>query len=699
MSIKSEISKIRNVGIMAHIDAGKTTVSERLLFYTGKNYKVGEVHEGQATMDWMEQERERGITITSAATTIPWREHSITLIDTPGHVDFTAEVERSLRVLDGAIALFCAVGGVQPQSEKVWKQSEKYGVPKIAFINKMDRTGADFLNVVKKIQNILGANAVPIVIPIGKEEIFKGVIDLIEMKAILYDDETLGQKYQVMEIPKDKMEKALKWRTNLVEKCAEQDDKLLEKFLETGDLSREEITGIIRKATIARKVVPVFCGSAFKNKGIQKLLDGIVDFLPAPDDLPEIKGIAPDEAKLPQPARPNSPEAPFSALVFKIMSDRHMGKLSYIRIYSGKLKSGETVLNSTRRCEQRIGRLLRMHANKQEAIEMASAGDIVAVVGLGEAKTGDTLCNLKHPIILESIEFPTPVMSISVNPASRLDSEKMFNALHRLADEDPTFVVRQESETKETIIAGMGELHLEIIVDRMKREYGVNVATGKPEVAFRETPTITIEGEYKHVKQSGGRGQYAHVCLRLEPLNTGGGFEFVNEITGGRIPSQYIPSVEKGIVKAMERGSYAGYPVVDIRVTLFDGSFHEVDSSDAAFQEAGRAGFCELFKKAEPELIEPIMALEVTSPEDFLGAITGAICQRRGRIESMEMQGVNRIIQASAPLSEMFGFANVIRTVSQGRANYIMHFDHYETVPFALAEEIVKKRKEQGKVR
>ena len=693
----NDIKRVRNVGVMAHIDAGKTTISERLIFYCGKTHKLGEVHEGDATMDWMDQERERGITIASAAVTLPWNGHDITLIDTPGHVDFTAEVERSLRVLDGAVALFCAVGGVQPQSEQVWKQSEKYGVPKIAFVNKMDRTGADFFIVLKKIQETLGANAVPVVVPLGKEEKFEGVIDLISMKAVYYADENLGQTFHETDIPRDKMAKARKWRSNLVEKCAEQDDVLLEKFLSSGDLTETEILLIIRKATIARRVIPVYCGSAFKNKGIQRLLDGIIHFLPSPSDLPPVTDIS-DDLKSKKTRLPRDDE-PFAAMVFKIASDKHAGKLTYIRIYSGVLKTGATIFNSTQNCRQRIGRLLRMHANRQEGIECAFAGDIVAVVGIGEARTGDTLCDEKNPVVLEAIEFPAPVMSVSVKPESRVEGERLSGALHRLSEEDPTFMVKLDHETKETIISGMGELHLEVLMERLKREYKVVVEVGKPEVAFRETSTVVIEGQYKHVKQSGGRGQYAHIWLRLEPMDTGEGFEFVSEVRSGHVPSEYIPSVEKGVIKAMLKGAFAGFPVVDMRVVVFDGSFHEVDSSDYAFQEAGRACFNELFLKSQPELIEPVMSLEVITPDDFVGPISGSICQRRGRIDAMEMHGTSRIITGMAPLSEMFGYANVIRTVSQGRASYTMHFERYETVPFTLAEEIVKERRERAKTK
>jgi elongation factor G len=694
MDEKLQLSQLRNIGIMAHIDAGKTTVSERILFYSGKTHKMGEVHDGAATMDWMAQEQERGITITSAATTTTWNGYRISLIDTPGHVDFTAEVERSLRVLDGAVALFCAVGGVQPQSEQVWRQSEKYSVPKIAFINKMDRTGADYFGVVEKIQNILGANAVPVVIPIGAEEKFAGLIDLIKMKSIVYNEQDKGRTWTEEEVPADMLEIAKKWRANLVERCAEQDETLLEKFLETGELSEQEIMSIVRSATIARRVIPVYCGSAFKNKGVQRLLDGIVDFLPSPADIPPIIGqVGEGEVH-----RKHSESEPFSALAFKIMSDKHMGKLTYIRIYSGTVSAGTVVYNSTQKKEQRIGRLLRMHANRQESIDTAGCGDIVAVVGLQQTKTGDTLCCQDNPILLESIEFPAPVISISIKPESRADDEKLSHALHALADEDPTFVVSFDDETKETIIAGMGELHLEILVDRMKREHGVIAQVGRPEVAYRETGTCISDGEYKHVKQSGGRGQYAHVCLKLEPLNPGEGFEFVNEVRGGRIPQNFIPSVEKGIVKAMLKGPVGGYPVVDMRVTLTDGSYHEVDSNEFAFIEAARAGFHKLFLDCRPVLLEPVMSVEAVTPEDYMGGVTGSICQRRGRIEAMDEQAEYKVVRSMVPLSEMFGYSNVVRTISQGRASFTMHFEHYEAVPFSLAEEIIAKRKEAKKV-
>ncbi len=696
MGRKIELAHIRNIGIMAHIDAGKTTVSERLLFYSGKTYKVGEVHDGAATMDWMAQERERGITITSAATTFSWNNHDITLIDTPGHIDFTAEVERSLRVLDGAVALFCAVGGVQPQSEQVWKQSEKYGVPKIAFINKMDRDGADFFGVLEKIRGILGACAMPVAIPIGQEASFSGIIDLVAMQAVFYADNTLNQACDAQDIPSEHLAMAREWRSRLAEACAEQDDTAQDIFLTTGDLPNTDIMRILRAATIARRVIPVYCGAALKNKGIQSLLNGIVNFLPAPGDLPPISGTEDGETAA---ERAPTDDAPFSALAFKILNERHTGKLTYIRIYSGVLHTGDTIVNSTRQDEQRVGRLLRMHANRSESLTEAYPGDIVAVIGLTKTKTGDSLCDPRHPIILESIEFPAPVMSISIKPKSRVDSEKTMDALHRLAEEDPTFFVKLDQETGETILSGMGELHLEILVDRLQREFSIGVTVGPPEVAFRETLTQPMTGEYKHVKQSGGHGQYGHVCLRLEPLAKSEGFEFVNEVKGGHIPSEYIPAVEKGVIRAMERGPLGGYPVVDVRVVLFDGSSHDVDSSDMAFQEAGRACFRDLFLKAHPRIIEPVMSLEVTTPEEFMGAIVGSIGQRRGRIDEMNTKMGHRVIRGMAPLSEMFGYANVIRTLSQGRAGYTMQFERYETVPIALAEAIIKKRREQNKVR
>ncbi|HKL21955.1 MAG TPA: elongation factor G [Tichowtungia sp.] len=694
MARKVDLAKVRNIGIMAHIDAGKTTVSERILYYTGRSHKIGEVHDGAATMDWMEQEQERGITITSAATSCMWQDHMISIIDTPGHVDFTMEVERALRVLDGAVALYCAVGGVQPQSETVWHQSERYEVPKIAFVNKMDRIGADFFGVVEGIQNMLGANAVPVVIPIGASDEFTGIIDLVTMKARIYKDETMGAEWEETDIPEELKASAEEWRNNLVEKCAEQDEEMMEKFFEQGDLSEDEIWGILRKATCAREVVPVFCGSAFKNKGVQALLDGVIKILPAPNEIPPIIC-----CKDPDEQRKVDDNEALSALAFKIMSDKHMGKLTYIRIYSGTLESGSTIWNSSQQKKQRIGRILRMHSNRQEAIDKAVAGDIVAVVGLADTKTGDTLCTEDAEIHLEAMEFPAPVISISIKPESQADNEKLGEALHRLADEDPTFTVSFDHETSETIIAGMGELHLEIIVDRLKREFGVVAEVGRPEVAYRETATTSSDGAYKHAKQSGGRGQYGHVVMTLEPQDPGFGFEFVNEIVGGRIPQEYIPSVEKGIIQALESGPFAGYPVVDMKVRLTDGSYHDVDSSDFAFQIAGRQGFKALFMKGQPELLEPVMSVEVTTPDEYMGAVNGTIAQRRGRIDSMDERGGMKIVKGYVPLSEMFGYSNSLRSLTQGRASFSMHFEHYEAVPFSIAEEVVKKRREEGKVR
>jgi len=694
MAREVAVQNVRNIGIMAHIDAGKTTVSERILYYTGRSHKIGEVHDGAATMDWMEQEQERGITITSAATTCMWKDHMISIIDTPGHVDFTMEVERALRVLDGAIALYCAVGGVQPQSETVWHQSERYEVPKIAFVNKMDRIGADYFGVVEGIQNMLGANAVPVVIPIGASEDFIGVIDLITMKALIFKEDSQGAEWDEEDVPAELLDSAKEWRANLVEKCAEQDEEMLEKFFEEGDLSEDEIWKILRKATCSREVVPVFCGSAFKNKGVQQVLDGVIKILPAPNEIPPIIC-----TKNPDNQRKVDDDEVLSALAFKIMSDKHMGKLTYIRIYSGTLESGATIWNSSQQKKQRIGRLLRMHSNRQEAIELAVAGDIVAVAGLADTKTGDTLCLRDEEIYLESMEFPAPVISISIKPETMADNEKLGEALHRLADEDPTFTVAFDQETRETIISGMGELHLEIIVDRLKREFSVVAEVGRPEVAYRETATVSSEGAYKHAKQSGGRGQFGHVKMILEPREPGEGFEFVNEIVGGRIPQEYIPSVEKGIIQALEAGPFAGYPVVDMKVRLIDGSYHDVDSSDFAFQIAGRQGFKQLMMQGQPELLEPVMSIEITTPEEYMGPVNGTICQRRGRIESMDERGGMKIVKGYVPLSEMFGYSNTIRSLTQGRASFSMHFEHYEAVPFSIAEDVVKKRREEGKVK
>ena len=688
------LANVRNIGIMAHIDAGKTTCSERILFYSGKNYKLGEVHEGGATMDYMVQEQERGITITSAATAVTWKDHQISLIDTPGHVDFTAEVERSLRVLDGAIALFCAVGGVQPQTEQVWRQSEKYEVPKLCMINKMDRVGADFFGVIEEIKRDLGGNPVPMVYPIGQGEEFQGVVDLMTMKKLTFDEATKGVKIIESEIPADILEDCQLLHTEMMEKAAEQDDALMEKYLGGETLTLDEVKMGLRKGTINRKLVPVYCGTAFKNKGVQPLLDGVISFLPSPLDIGTISS-----ADNPDHTRNPDEKEPFSALAFKILSDKHMGKITFVRIYSGTLKVGTPILNSTLGAEARIGRLFRMHASRQEALEEAYAGDIVAVVGLAKTRTGDTICDPDHPIILESIEFPAPVISIAIRPSSRGDNEKLGSALHALAQEDPTFVVRFDQETGETVISGMGELHLEIIVDRLRREFNVGCEVGRPEVAYRETLRHMVDGEYKHVKQSGGRGQYAHVCLRLEPQDPGHGFAFVNEVKGGVIPNEYIPAVEKGVIKAMESGPCGGFPVVDVRVVVHFGSYHEVDSNEFAFIECARQCFKNLFMKGNPQLLEPVMNVEVSVPEDYMGAATGSICQRRGRVEGMDEKAGTKLVHGFVPLAEMFGYSNTIRTLTQGRGTFSMTFEHYEGVPYELAEQIIEKRKKEGKVR
>ena len=688
------LNRVRNIGIMAHIDAGKTTCSERILFYSGKNYKIGEVHEGAATMDYMVQEQERGITITSAATAVSWRDHQISLIDTPGHVDFTAEVERSLRVLDGAVALFCAVGGVQPQTEQVWRQSEKYEVPKLCMINKMDRIGANFFGVIDEIRDTLRGNPVVMVYPIGAGETFSGLVDLLTMKALTFDEASKGVKIIESEIPEDIREECERLHVEMMEKAAEQDEALMNKYFETGSLTLDEIKKGIRKGTISRTLVPAYCGTAFKNKGVQPLLDGVIDFLPSPLDIGEVHS-----ADNPEMVRRPNDDDPFSALAFKILSDKHMGKITFVRIYSGTLKVGDPILNSTMEQETRIGRLFRMHANRQEALEEAYAGDIVAVVGLTKTRTGDTICDPKNPIVLESIEFPAPVISIAIRPASRGDNEKLGNALHSLAQEDPTFIVRYDQETGETVISGMGELHLEIIVDRLRREFGVECEVGKPEVAYRETIRHMVDGEYKHVKQSGGRGQYAHVCLRLEPQEPGRGFAFVNEVKGGVIPNEYIPAVEKGVIKAMESGPCGGFPVVDVKVVVHFGSYHEVDSNEFAFIECARQCFKNLFLKGNPQLLEPIMSVEVAVPEEYMGTATGSICSRRGRVEGMDDKGGSKLVRGYVPLGEMFGYSNAIRTVTQGRGTFTMTFERYEGVPFELSEQIIEKRKKDGKVR
>ena len=688
------ISKVRNIGVTAHIDAGKTTVTERILFFTGKKHKMGEVHDGEATMDWMVQEQERGITITSAATTTFWNGHRINIIDTPGHVDFTAEVERSLRVLDGAVALFCAVGGVQPQSETVWRQAEKYRVPRIAFINKMDRAGADFEGVVKEIKEELGANAVPVTIPIGAEADFQGVIDLVEMKAIYYDDAPDGAVIREEEIPANLLEKARKAEAEMIERISEQDDRLMEQFLNGETPASSEVVHAIRAATIAGQFIPVLCGAAFKNKGVRRLLDAIIDYLPSPVDLPPVIGAykeANDEL-----IRHPSDDGPLAALAFKVQTDKHMGKLTYVRIYSGMLRAGEFVLNSNRGKKQRVGRLFEMHANHRQVVEELHAGEVGAVIGLAETRTGDTVCNPDHPIVLESIDFPAPVIGVAVSPASRDDRSKLGKALYCLAEEDPTFTVRSNEETSEVIISGMGELHLEIIVDRLRREFNVEAMVGTPQVAYRETIITPIDHEYRHVKQSGGRGQYAHMRLRIEPRKPGAGFRFEDEISGGKITREYLRAIERGIIDAMMKGPYAGFPMVDIQATVYDGSMHDVDSSEHAFRTCGSAGFREACKRAGLKLLEPMMSVEVVAPGDYTGAITGSLCGKRGKIVAMETKGTATTLRSRVPLGGMFGYASELRNVTSGRGNFTMHFEHYEAVPYALAEEIVEARRKEA---
>ena len=689
------LERVRNFGIMAHIDGGKTTTSERILYYSGKNYKIGEVHDGAATMDFMVQEQERGITIQSAATCVQWGNYRLSLIDTPGHVDFTAEVERSLRVLDGAVALYCAVGGVQPQSEQVWRQSEKYKVPKIAFVNKMDRVGANFYSVMDQMKKQLGANPVPVVIPIGAADTFEGVIDLIKMKALYFDMKSLGKTVLEKDIPEEYMEKAQEYRQKMVESAAEQDDALMEKFFAGEELTNDEIKKALRKGCLSRAITPAFCGTAFKDKGIQPLLDGVCDYLPSPLDA----GAAVSQDN-PDEKREVSDDEPFCGLAFKIMNDpKSGGKITFVRVYSGTMKLGAEMLDSTINREQRISRLFRMHAAKQEPLEEAHAGDIVACVGLTETRTGDTLCDPAHPITLESIDFPAPVISVAVKPKSRGDNEKLGVALHALAMEDPTFVVTFDQETSETIIAGMGELYLEVIVDRLKREFNVECDVGAPQVAYRETITMPVDNEYKHVKQSGGRGQYAHVCLKLAPQEPGKGFEFVNEVKGGVIPTEYIPAVEKGVRKALESGPLAGFPVVDVKATVYFGSYHEVDSNEFAFITCAMQCFKQGFLKAKPQLLEPMMDVEVVVPEQYMGAANGSINQRRGRVEGMDDRGGMKSIKATVPLGEMFGYSNAIRTVTQGRGTFTMIFKQYEPVPASIAKTVIEKRVKEGKVR
>ncbi|MBI2210890.1 MAG: elongation factor G [Deltaproteobacteria bacterium] len=689
MARTAPLDKTRNIGIMAHIDAGKTTTTERVLYYTGINYKIGEVHEGTATMDWMVQEQERGITITSAATTCFWRDHRINLIDTPGHVDFTIEVERSLRVLDGAVAVFCSVGGVEPQTETVWRQADKYRVPRIAFVNKMDRVGADFFRAVRMIQERLGARPVPLQLPIGAEENFKGVVDLVQMKAVVWDEESLGAKYRVEPIPGGLAGQAEEYREKLLEAIADCNESVMEKYLDGREITETELRGAIRQAGLELKIVPVLCGAAFRNKGVQLLLDAVVDYLPSPLDVPPLRGTHPTSQK--EEERPPKDEAPFSALAFKIMTDPFVGTLTFFRVYSGALFSGSSVYNSTKGKRERIGRLLKMHANKREEIKEVYAGDIAAAVGLRTATTGDTLCDEDHPIILESIEFPEPVISIAIEPKSKADQEKLGLSLQKLTTEDPSFRVRTDEETGQTIISGMGELHLEIIVDRLLREFNVGANVGKPQVAYKETVRKAVEREGKFIRQTGGRGQYGHVYLRVEPQPAGKGFEFANAIKGGSIPREYIPAVEKGVKEATESGALAGYPIVDVKVTLLDGSYHEVDSSEIAFKIAGSMAFKEAVGKASPVLLEPIMAVEVVVPEVFMGEVIGDISSRRGKVLGMDTRPAAQVIDARVPLAEMFGYATDLRSMTQGRATYTMQFSHYDPVPATISEEISAK--------
>ena len=688
MAKEFPLDKTRNIGIMAHIDAGKTTTTERILFYTGKVHRVGEVHDGAATMDWMVQEQERGITITSAATTCHWKGHNINIIDTPGHVDFTVEVERSLRVLDGSVAVFCSVAGVEPQSETVWRQADKYGVPRLAYINKMDRVGADFLNGVNMIKDRLGANAVPVQLPIGSEDNFKGYVDLVIKKAIIFVDD-LG-KYEEGEIPAEMMADVDLYRDNLIEAVSESDDELMMKYLEGEELTEQEIKRAIRKATIAVNIIPAFCGSSFKMKGVQALLDGVVDYLPSPLDVPPIAGYNPDKDV--EEVRNSDDKEPFSALAFKIMTDPYVGKLSFFRVYSGVLKSGSYVYNATKGKKERIGRLLKMHANHREEIEEVSTGDIAAAVGLKDTSTGDTLCDEKAPIILESMQFPEPVISIAIEPKTKQDQEKMGIALQKLAEEDPTFKVHTDTETGQVIISGMGELHLEIICDRLLREFKVDANVGKPQVAYKETIRKAVKVEGKYVRQSGGRGQYGHVVVEFEPLEEAQGYLFENKIVGGVIPKEYIPAVDAGIKESMENGVLAGYPTIDIKATLIDGSYHDVDSSEMAFKIAGSMSFKEAVPKANPCLLEPVMKVEVVVPDEYLGDVIGDMSGRRGRVEGMEPRAGGQVVRGFVPLAEMFGYATDLRSKTQGRGTYVMQFDHYSEVPKNIADEIMTKR-------
>ncbi|MHB8858270.1 MAG: elongation factor G [Thermoleophilia bacterium] len=688
MTRKFSLEKTRNIGIMAHIDAGKTTTTERILFYTGRTHKIGEVHEGAAVMDWMEQEQERGITITSAATTCQWKDYRINVIDTPGHVDFTVEVERSLRVLDGAIALFCSVGGVEPQSETVWRQADKYMVPRIAYVNKMDRMGSDYFQVLDMMIKRLGANPVAVQLPIGREEAFRGVIDLVEMKALVWDDSDMGETWKVEEIPEDMAEFAQEWRNHMIEKLADHDDQLMEAYVEGKEIDKAHLKEVIRKATNAIAITPVLCGTAFKNKGVQPLLDAVIDYLPSPLDVPPIKGISSDRG---EEIRNASDDEPFAALAFKVMTDPFVGKLTYFRVYSGSLKSGSHVYNATKDRKERIGRILQMHANRREERDAIYAGELAAAVGLKYTTTGDTLCDQSDPIILESMDFPNPVIAVAIEPKTKADQEKLGASLHKLAEEDPTFQVRTDEETGQTVISGMGELHLEIIVDRLLREFKVDANVGKPQVAYRETIRKPVEKVIgKFVRQSGGRGQYGHVVINLEPSAPGEGYEFVEKISGGVIPKEYIPSVNEGIKEAMENGVLAGYPMVGVKVTLVDGSYHDVDSSEMAFRIAGSMALKSGVAKAKPVLLEPVMEVEVVVPEEYMGDVIGDLNSRRGKIEGMEPRGKAQVIRARIPLAEMFGYATDLRSLSQGRAVYTMQFDRYEEVPSSIATGIVE---------
>ncbi|HMV38359.1 elongation factor G [Plasticicumulans sp.] len=695
MARKTPIERYRNIGISAHIDAGKTTTTERILFYTGVNHKIGEVHDGAATMDWMEQEQERGITITSAATTCFWKgmaqqfpEHRINIIDTPGHVDFTIEVERSMRVLDGACMVYCAVGGVQPQSETVWRQANKYGVPRIAFVNKMDRAGANFLRVVQQMKDRLKANPVPLQIAIGAEDAFEGIVDLITMKAIYWNDDTQGTSFELRDVPADLADLCAEWREKLIEAAAEANEELMDKYLEGEELSEDEIHAAIRSRTIAGEIVPALCGSAFKNKGVQAMLDAVVRYLPAPVDIPAVTGTLDDGSEA---SREPADAAPFSALAFKIATDPFVGTLTFFRVYSGVLSSGDSVLNSVKGKKERIGRIVQMHANSREEIKEVLAGDIAAAVGLKDVTTGDTLCDPEKPIVLERMEFPEPVISVAVEPKTKSDQEKMGLALNRLAQEDPSFRVHTDEESGQTIISGMGELHLEIIVDRMKREFKVEANVGAPQVAYRETIRASVEQEGKFVRQSGGRGQYGHVWLKIEPQEAGKGYEFVNGIVGGVVPREYVPAVDKGIQEAMADGVLAGFPVVDVKVTLFDGSYHDVDSNEMAFKIAGSMGFKEGFRKARPALLEPIMQVEVETPEDYMGDVIGDLNRRRGLVQGMDDSPSGKIVKAEVPLAEMFGYATSLRSATQGRATYSMEFAKYNEAPANIAEAVIKK--------